>query len=179
MKKRKKQVAVVRCNGGRDTMKTAPGSLAGDCSLLASARPNDAEDCAYGCLGGGSCIEACPRQAMALNQYRVALVDREKCAGCGLCAKACPRGLIVLVLPENTIAPLCANREPAARAKKQCPVSCLACRLCEKNCPAEAITVVDNCAEIDQNRCISCGMCAVKCPRGVIVDADGIFTAVA
>ena len=36
--------------------------------------------------------------------------------------------------------------------------------------------MVDNHAVIDPERCISCGMCAVKCPRGVIVDADGVFT---
>ncbi|MDR1044614.1 MAG: 4Fe-4S binding protein [Candidatus Adiutrix sp.] len=177
-KKREKQVAVVRCNGGgHRKMKTDPGAWAGNCAQIAEAYPDGIAECAFGCLGGGSCAEACRAGAVYLDPGRVARIDREKCLGCGRCVKACPQGIIGLALAENTLAPRCANRAPGAQARKQCAVSCLACRICEKNCPAEAIAVIDHCAVIDQKTCIACGLCAVKCPRGVILDADGIFAA--
>lgn len=179
VKKRKKHVAVVHCQGGGHTnMEVARCLLTGDCAAIAQAYPNGIAECAHGCLGGGSCVEACRKKAVFIDHNYVARIDRETCVGCGRCVKVCPQGLIGLVLAENTVAPLCSNRAPGAQAKKQCAVSCIACRICEKNCPAEAIAVVDNHAVINQVRCVSCGMCAVKCPRGVIVDADGIFTAI-
>ena len=38
------------------------------------------------------------------------------------------------------------------------------------------VRIENNHAVIDEAKCIACGMCAVKCPRGIILDADGIFT---
>jgi Fe-S-cluster-containing hydrogenase component 2 len=37
-----------------------------------------------------------------------------------------------------------------------------------KNCPANAITLKDNLAVIDQDKCTRCGTCASKCPAKVI-----------
>ena len=175
MKRRKKQVAVVFCNGGSNAQ-SGINRASLDCAQLSAKYPSGILECAYGCLGGGSCVTACKVSAIRINDRNVAEIIREKCLGCGLCVKACPQGVIHMVLPENVIAPQCSNREPGAAAKKQCSLSCIACRICEKNCPAGAIAVVDNRAVIDQERCIACGMCAVKCPRGVIVDADGVLS---
>lgn len=179
VKKTKKKQAVVCCQGGAEPRSAIDhNSLTGDCGQIAAAHPTGIYECIYGCLGGGSCVAVCEFEAITLNPQRIAQVDRELCTGCGLCVKACPQKIIRLVLPENSISPRCSSLEAAKPAKKQCSHSCIACRICEKNCPAEAISVLDERAVIDQERCIACGLCAVKCPRGVIVDADGIFTPV-
>lgn len=172
-----KKVAMIYCQGGHRAKRTVSlEAMEGDCRQAVSDYPEGVLECAWGCIGRGSCVTACRLHAIVINDNGVAEVDRERCVGCGLCVKACPQQLIGLIIPENTIAPCCSNQAAGGVARKQCEVSCIGCRICEKNCPAGAISVIDNCAVIDQERCIACGMCAVKCPRQVIVDADGIFT---
>jgi ferredoxin len=175
--RRKRVVAVVGCRGGSRAVHTTEScERQGDCKQMLEEHPQGILECAWGCVGLGSCVTACRLKAININVYGTAEVDREKCVGCGLCVRACPKALIRLAPPEYTIQPLCANRDKGAAAQKVCGVSCIGCRICEKNCPADAITIVDSHAVINENRCISCGMCAVKCPRGVIVDMNGVFT---
>ena len=152
---RVKRVAVVRCAGG----------------------PAPDDRCEYGCLGCGSCVAACRKGAISLNQNGVAVVDRDACVGCGLCVRACPQGIIALVPRTQRILELCSNRDAGAGARKACHASCIACGACERACTSDAIHVTDNLARIDVEGCVSCGMCASKCPRGVIHDVFGIVAA--
>ncbi|MFV0350775.1 MAG: 4Fe-4S binding protein [Oscillospiraceae bacterium] len=175
-KKRIKRVAMVLCCGGHEAAeKVERSSLTCDCKQAVENYPDGILECAWGCLGLGSCVAVCRFDAIVIGPRGVPEVDNEKCVGCGLCAKTCPKSLIAMNLPENTITPRCSIQEGAAAARKVCGASCIACRICEKNCPADAIHVIDNCAVIDETKCIACGMCAIKCPRGVIHDANGIF----
>ena len=121
-------------------------------------------------------MAACKLHALTINEKGVAEVDRDQCVGCGLCVKACPKHLISLEAPEETIQPKCSNEQKAADAGKACTSSCIGCKICEKYCPSDAIHVIDFHAVIDREKCVACGMCATKCPRGVIRDADGIYT---
>jgi len=41
------------------------------------------------CIGCGSCIEACPQQAIGADEACIR-IDRAKCAACGVCVEACP-----------------------------------------------------------------------------------------
>lgn len=176
--KRNKKVAVVQCLGGCHAEAMIPREdFTGDCRQVMEDHPEGVLQCKWGCLGMGSCVAACKFQAIGINDCGVAEVDRSKCIGCGLCVKACPKGLIRLTTPEYNIYPACVNQEPGAQTRKSCTAGCIACGICVKNCPADAISIVDNHAVIDEEKCIACGMCAVKCPRGIILDADGIITA--
>ena len=121
-------------------------------------------------------MAACKLDAIHINGFGVAEVDRGKCVGCGLCVKACPQSLIRITTPEYPVYPACVNQDAEAQTRKECSVGCIACGICVKNCPADAIRIENNHAVIDEAKCIACGMCAVKCPRGIILDADGIFT---
>ena len=175
--KRKKHIAVVHCAGGaRLNEGIDRASLPKDCSQIMEQYPDGILSCSYGCLGGGSCVAACRLHALSINEKGVAEVDREICVGCGLCVKACPKHLIRLEAPEGTIQPKCSNEQKAAEAGKACTSSCIGCKICEKYCPSDAIHVIDFHAVIDREKCVACGMCATKCPRGVIRDADGIYT---
>ena len=46
------------------------------------------------CVACGSCIPACPRNAISVFRGCYAVAAEERCVGCGLCAKACPAGCI-------------------------------------------------------------------------------------
>lgn len=176
-KKNKKRRAVVYCCGGdRAKRKLESSLLEGDCNQALNESPEGILECAWGCIGLGTCVNVCRPKAIHINSHGVAEVDYKKCIGCKLCVNACPKGLIGMIPSENTIAPLCSNRDKGPVAKTVCEVSCIACRICEKNCPVDAITVLDNHAVLDEERCIACGMCAVKCPRGLIIDSNGFFS---
>jgi ferredoxin len=40
------------------------------------------------CTGCGVCVDACPQDAISLND--VAEIDAEKCTDCGTCVEECP-----------------------------------------------------------------------------------------
>lgn len=45
---------------------------------------------------------------------------------------------------------------------------CKACELCIERCPFDAITLVDEKANVTQKKCYGCGVCAVTCPTEAI-----------
>lgn len=167
-----KMVAFVKCNGGTNAKKRYEYKGVQDC-LGATKIAAGPLECAYGCLGFGSCVKACKFDAMHIGPNGVAVVDREKCTNCMACAAACPRKLIVSVPYSSEEVVPCSSKDKGVVAKNVCSVSCIACRLCEKNCPTGAITVTDNCASIDYSKCTHCGTCVLKCPRKLILDLSG------
>lgn len=48
------------------------------------------------CVGCGSCISICPREAISVPKGIWAEVALEKCVGCGLCVKVCPASIITI-----------------------------------------------------------------------------------
>lgn len=46
--------------------------------------------------------------------------------------------------------------------------ACIGCGACEEICPVNAVSMVDDKAEVDVDWCIGCGVCAVSCPTGAI-----------
>jgi NAD-dependent dihydropyrimidine dehydrogenase PreA subunit len=45
------------------------------------------------CTGCGSCVDACPSEAVVLDED-CARIDDALCAGCGACIEECPAGAI-------------------------------------------------------------------------------------
>jgi len=124
--------------------------------------------CAFGCLGYGDCVKACPFDAIHIVDG-IAKVDREKCVGCGACSKACPNSVISIV-PEHKRKPIvaCQNKDKGALTRKACTAGCIGCMKCAKACPKEAIVVENNVAYIDQAKCVGCQLCMKECPVGAI-----------
>lgn len=124
--------------------------------------------CAFGCLGYGDCVKACPFDAIHIVDG-IAKVDREKCVGCGACSKACPNSIIAIV-PEHKRKPIvaCQNKDKGALTRKACTAGCIGCMKCAKACPKDAITVENNVAYIDQAKCVGCQLCMKECPVGAI-----------
>jgi formate dehydrogenase (NADP+) beta subunit len=65
--------------------------------------------CTIGCLGLGTCVKACPFDALAMGEKGLPVVDPAKCTGCGTCEKVCPKHIITLssvtrrILREYTV----------------------------------------------------------------------------
>ncbi len=126
--------------------------------------------CDYGCLGLGTCVEACKFEAMYMGKDGLPKVIEERCTGCGRCAAVCPRK-IISILPESKMVHVrCKSLDKGAVAKKICQDSCIACKQCEKICPYDAIHVQNNLAVIDYQKCVSCGKCVEVCPNNTIIN---------
>jgi ferredoxin len=53
---------------------------------------------------------------------------------------------------------------PAKVDKEKCD----GCESCVEECPSEAISIVDNKAEINIETCVDCGVCVDACPSDAI-----------
>ena len=59
--------------------------------------------CRIGCLGLGTCVEACPFDAMEIGTDGLPKVDEEKCTACGTCVRVCPKNIINLTSVSRRI----------------------------------------------------------------------------
>ncbi|MBR5419535.1 MAG: RnfABCDGE type electron transport complex subunit B [Lachnospiraceae bacterium] len=164
-----RMVAFVRCAGdceqaGRDYEYHGEQ----DCRMAMFLPGGGEKSCNFGCLGYGSCVSACPFDAIHVEKG-IAVVDKEACKACGKCVEACPKKLIELIPYDAKYAVACASKDKGPDVMKKCKTGCVGCMLCKKNCPKEAVEIADFLAHIDQEKCEGCGACAEKCPKKVIV----------
>lgn len=160
-------VAVVRCGGGGKCADKYEYQGYGDCNtceLLAGGR----KECPAGCMGMGSCVDACPNYAIDVQDGGYAVVLAEKCTSCGLCMKACPKGLIERIPKRAAVFVACTNQCRGKDVSSFCKAGCIGCGLCAKNCDAGAIVMVDNLPVIDYSKCTACKKCVEKCPTKAI-----------
>jgi len=139
-----------------------------DCVMVNMMQNGGPKACIYGCLGEGTCVAACPFDAIHIVDG-VAVVDKEACKACGKCVKACPKHLIELVPYEQKHLVQCSSNDKGKDVMKACKVGCIGCMMCTKVCPTGAITVTNNVAHIDPAKCTNCGLCKEKCPKKIIL----------
>ena len=139
-----------------------------DCVMAGMMQNGGPKGCTYGCLGFGSCVKACPFDAIHVVDG-VAVVDKEACKSCGKCVAACPKGLIELVPYEQKHLVQCSSKDKGKDVMAVCSVGCIGCRMCQKVCEFDAVTVENNIAHIDPEKCTGCGKCAEKCPKKIIL----------
>jgi len=163
-----RQVAYVHCAGTCDKAGQKHNYYgAPDCRQAAMAPGLSGKACTYGCFGLGSCVKACPADAISLVDG-VAVVDEEKCISCEQCVRICPQHIIGMRPADAKVEVCCSSRAPGKEVKAVCSAGCIGCGICQKQCPADAIHVVDNLAQVDHDKCTGCGACAAKCPVKII-----------
>ena len=161
-------VAVVACKGGNRVEAKMDYQGLASCKAVALLSDN-LRACPYGCIGLGECVEACPFEAISMEDG-YAVVDEAECTGCGRCVETCPKAIIGLVSRPQKVRVVCSSRGRGKSVKSICEVGCIACGLCAKNCPVKCIEIKDNLAVIDHEKCTNCGICAAKCPTNSIAD---------
>ncbi len=165
------QVAITACNGACALRpQTSRYEGVKSCALEA-ATFSGTTACAYGCLGGGDCVEACPYDALSMDaETGLPKVNYDLCVGCGRCVDACPRHLMNLIPKQKPrVWVACSNHDKGGVAMKECDVACIGCGKCMRECPTKAIKVKDFVAVVDQSLCIACGKCMEVCPRSSIL----------
>lgn len=170
------KIAVVKCNGSCENRpRTNNYDGARSCAVEHALYIGDTA-CAFGCLGCGDCVSACPFDAIHLNpETGLPVVDEAKCVACGACVKACPRHIIELRNKgpkDRRVYVCCVNKDKGGVARKACKAACIGCMKCAKECPFEAITVENNLAYIDYNKCRLCRKCVAVCPTGAIHEVN-------
>jgi Na+-translocating ferredoxin:NAD+ oxidoreductase subunit B len=127
--------------------------------------------CSYGCIGLGTCVAACPFDAIEVYDG-IAHIIPEKCVSCGKCVEACPRDIIVLLPKGRRVFVPCKSVDAGKVVTKVCEIGCIGCKKCEKVCPSDAIIFDNNLAAVDQSRCTQCNECVLACPRDIIKVRD-------
>ena len=164
-----RQTAFVKCGGTCDKAKTDyKYDGLSDCIMVNMMQNGGPKTCNYGCLGEGSCVKACPFDAIHIVDG-VAVVDKDACKACGKCIAVCPKNLIELVPYDQKHLVNCSSQDKGKDVMAACSVGCIGCRMCVRVCEDEAITVVNNIAHIDPAKCTNCGKCAEKCPKKIIL----------
>ena len=164
-----RKVAFVACMGDCDKARQDYDYYgAQDCRMMGFVPGGGPKSCNSGCLGYGTCVKACPFDAIHVVNG-VAVVDREKCKACGKCVEACPKHLISLIPYDAKYVVACSSKDKGPVTMKACEAGCIGCGLCARNCPSQAVSVKDFHATIDQEKCTGCGTCAEKCPKNCIL----------
>ena len=84
--------------------------------------------------------------------------------------EVCPKNVIDMVPITKDHHVACSSRDKGKVTKSVCLVGCIACNKCVKACPLDAITIIDDLAEIDYTKCDNCGECLKVCPTDIIVN---------
>ena len=165
----KKTVAVVHCNGGNLCKNKYEYQGYGDC-VSAEILAGGSKACEYGCMGLGSCVDACRYNAISVSKDRaVAKVDYGLCTSCGACVSTCPKRIIGRIPVDAVVYVACSNLCRGKEVIGACEKGCIGCGKCERNCPSGAIKLGNNLAVIDYDKCVKCGNCIEVCPRKCIL----------
>lgn len=164
---------VVCCCGGNNAVDKYDYMGYGNCrsmEMLAGGR----KLCDWGCLGMGTCTDACPTHAIEVGDDGYALIKEEMCIKCGKCLNVCPKHLIERIPKSAVVYIACKNCVKGKEVRSFCKKGCLGCGLCSKLCPSGAITMVNDLPVIDYSKCTGCKTCAEKCPSKCIKICDDV-----
>ena len=165
-------MVVVACRGGNNALDKYEYMGYGNCrsmELLGGGR----KMCKWGCLGMGSCADACPEHAVTVDDEGYSVINQDKCIACGKCITACPKKIIKRIPKTAKYYVACSNCLRGVKDTKAiCSRACLGCGLCAKVCPNHAIEIVNNLPVFDYSKCTGCGLCKDKCPVKCIVSTE-------
>ena len=77
--------------------------------------------CTIGCLGLGTCVRACPFNAIKMGPQGLPVVIEKKCTGCGTCERVCPKHIINLSSVTRRIMREYTSEECTTPCQRSCP----------------------------------------------------------
>jgi NADPH-dependent glutamate synthase beta subunit-like oxidoreductase len=77
--------------------------------------------CTIGCLGLGTCVRACPFDAIRMGPEGLPLVNEQRCTGCGTCERVCPKHIINLSSITRRIIREYTTDECTTPCQRACP----------------------------------------------------------
>ena len=163
-----KKIATLICGGGIKCRDNFEYKSIRDCAMAALIL-NGPKACAFGCIGFGSCVQACMFDAITIDENKLPRIDAEKCTSCGKCTKACPKGVVVMAPADKDYIIACNSKDKGSDVVKACKSGCIACGKCVNICPEHAIKIQENIAVIDYDKCINCAKCIDVCPTRAII----------
>ena len=82
---------------------------------------NGSKVCEIGCLTLGTCVNACPFDALSIGENGLPEVNKNLCTGCGTCEQICPKGIIRLTSQSRRIQHIYTDDECTAPCQRTCP----------------------------------------------------------
>ena len=79
------------------------------------------KECPIGCVGLGSCVKACPFDALSLGPDGLPVVDEARCTGCGTCVRVCPVMIMKLTSVTDRILGEFETVDCTAPCQRTCP----------------------------------------------------------
>ena len=163
--------AVVQCRGGiKEAKERFKYTGIEDCTA-AEQIAGGGKACVYGCLGLGSCVKACPFNAMYMNENALPVVVEELCTGCGICVDTCPRDIMKLIPVTQKIYLGCVSKDKGKAVKEVCSVGCTGCTICAnpKFTPSGDIKMEGNLPVVTFTENVNLVAGAYKCPQNCYV----------
>ncbi|MBQ0162486.1 MAG: hypothetical protein KBS84_04905 [Treponema sp.] len=103
------KMAVILCNPNRSFDKERLSYNGIKSCILFHSIYETPNDCKFGCIGFGDCINKCPQEAIIIKHGTAVITSN--CCGCGECLSSCPKDLIKLydrnIIKNNTEFKLC------------------------------------------------------------------------
>jgi len=163
-----KRVARVHCGGGLGRARQLASYEGFESCRAAHLVGGGGLECSWGCLGLADCVRSCTFDAMAMNAFRLPVVNVERCTACGDCVEACPRDLIDLLPLSQHLLVQCRAPLAAEAARRICSAACDACERCVADAPG-LLRMRDNLPElIPGSSAIPDPRATFRCPTGAI-----------
>lgn len=120
VEEREPEVAMRDCTGGSRAEDRFVYEGVADCRAQALLYEGS-KTCPEGCLGLGTCVRACPFNAIHMGPEGLPVIDPEECRACGKCADACPRGVIGITGMTARLLHLNRTSDCLAPCRQKCP----------------------------------------------------------
>jgi Na+-translocating ferredoxin:NAD+ oxidoreductase subunit B len=169
-----KVVARMHCAGGIHVARQQAEYRGLATCAAAAAVAGGGKGCAWGCLGLADCVRSCTFDAMSMSADGIPVIDIDKCTACGDCVEACPKDLLALHPVDHRLLVQCRNLIAGDDALEDCRVACTACGKCVMDAGLGLISVASGVAEVDYRLNDLADAHAVgRCPTGAIVWLTG------
>lgn len=117
---REPQLAVPDCTGGPRAEEVFVYEGVDDCRAAAMLY-GGSKRCPEGCLGLGSCVRACPFDAIHMGPDNLPHVNPDECRACGKCVAVCPRGVITVLGLTQRLLHLNQTNDCLPPCRQKCP----------------------------------------------------------